>query len=372
MYVCDLCNVRCTCEKDLQVHQGGKKHAQVAAAQKSRPHEGLQSPEPSPWQCRTCQLPFSSAEALTRHNLSKSHGNRAHQWLRDIIASEIPVAQREKSEPWRCHICDVMCTGQNNLQMHVDGLKHKAKLRELSMSPQEVLYQPSGDSQDTAGAEFVPTARPERPRPPAAVYPGGLGFYAQWPPPESTRSQPAGGQGGAPPGFRYPEGESPGLGRREAPVKDEDQEFLDELLGITPGPAGGGGVETPAGSMLSTQQPATPTLHGCKPSAASDASLEGSDDRHHANGLGGMPLEDIIQIINKFFYCSLTKAVMVDPVVACDGYTYEREAIEAWMKHNRYSPITKEPLSNRRVMPNLIIKQATINFQNHGQLSEEE
>jgi hypothetical protein len=64
---------------------------------------------------------------------------------------------------------------------------------------------------------------------------GGLGFYAQWPPPESTRSQPAGGQGGAPPGFRYPEGESPGLGRREAPVKDEDQEFLDELLGITPG-----------------------------------------------------------------------------------------------------------------------------------------
>lgn len=39
------------------------------------------------------------------------------------------------------------------------------------------------------------------------------------------------------------------------------------------------------------------------------------------------------------------------------------------MQHNRYSPVTKQPLGDRRVMPNLIIKQATLNFQRTGQLS---
>ena len=44
------------------------------------------------------------------------------------------------------------------------------------------------------------------------------------------------------------------------------------------------------------------------------------------------------------------------------GHTYEREAIEAWMKHNRFSPVTKKPLPDRRVIPNLLVKQATTIF----------
>jgi len=30
------------------------------------------------------------------------------------------------------------------------------------------------------------------------------------------------------------------------------------------------------------------------------------------------------------FYCPITHEVMVDPVVAQDGHTYERQAIEEW------------------------------------------
>ena len=35
---------------------------------------------------------------------------------------------------------------------------------------------------------------------------------------------------------------------------------------------------------------------------------------------------------------------MSDPVIASDGYTYEREAIEEWMRHQGTSPISRQPL----------------------------
>jgi hypothetical protein len=45
--------------------------------------------------------------------------------------------------------------------------------------------------------------------------------------------------------------------------------------------------------------------------------------------------------------------VMRDPVVASDGHTYEREAIEAWLRRDhRKSPMTNETLSSTALVPN--------------------
>jgi hypothetical protein len=44
--------------------------------------------------------------------------------------------------------------------------------------------------------------------------------------------------------------------------------------------------------------------------------------------------------------CTLTKQIFVDPVTASDGQTYERKAIMDWLRDNRYSPLTGEPLSD--------------------------
>ena len=41
------------------------------------------------------------------------------------------------------------------------------------------------------------------------------------------------------------------------------------------------------------------------------------------------------------FRCPLTNVVMVDPVVAEDGVTYERHAIEAWLKEHSRSPVVR-------------------------------
>jgi len=53
--------------------------------------------------------------------------------------------------------------------------------------------------------------------------------------------------------------------------------------------------------------------------------------------------------------CPLTKRVMHDPVFLCDGYTYEREVIEEWLKTNNASPITNQTLANKSLVPNLVL-----------------
>ena len=38
--------------------------------------------------------------------------------------------------------------------------------------------------------------------------------------------------------------------------------------------------------------------------------------------------------------CPITLEIFRDPVVASDGHTYERKAIEEWIQKNGTSPIT--------------------------------
>ena len=53
-----------------------------------------------------------------------------------------------------------------------------------------------------------------------------------------------------------------------------------------------------------------------------------------------------------------TQGVMVDPVIAGDGHTYERFAIAQWLETNHTSPITQAPLPQPRLVPNRLIKGA--------------
>lgn len=41
------------------------------------------------------------------------------------------------------------------------------------------------------------------------------------------------------------------------------------------------------------------------------------------------------------YWCPITGEVMDDPVIAADGYTYERSAIEDWLSRSKESPITR-------------------------------
>lgn len=46
--------------------------------------------------------------------------------------------------------------------------------------------------------------------------------------------------------------------------------------------------------------------------------------------------------------CPITHLSIHDPVVVCDGYVYERDAIEKWLSQHETSPMTGLPLRTRR------------------------
>jgi hypothetical protein len=53
------------------------------------------------------------------------------------------------------------------------------------------------------------------------------------------------------------------------------------------------------------------------------------------------------------FVCPISQAIFTDPVVASDGFTYDRSQIETWLgAHHGTSPMTNAPLKSRRLTPN--------------------
>ncbi|XP_040827541.1 WD repeat, SAM and U-box domain-containing protein 1 isoform X4 [Ochotona curzoniae] len=59
------------------------------------------------------------------------------------------------------------------------------------------------------------------------------------------------------------------------------------------------------------------------------------------------------------FICPITRELMKDPVIASDGYSYEKEAMENWIsKKKRTSPMTNLVLSSLVLTPNRTLKMA--------------
>jgi hypothetical protein len=61
--------------------------------------------------------------------------------------------------------------------------------------------------------------------------------------------------------------------------------------------------------------------------------------------------------------CPITLDVMDDPVVAGDGFTYQKSAIEAWLAHSDKSPVTGKSMDTRITFPNRALRSVL-----HGQL----
>ena len=63
--------------------------------------------------------------------------------------------------------------------------------------------------------------------------------------------------------------------------------------------------------------------------------------------------------VEKAFLCPITQGVMTDPVVALDGHTYERRAIEQWFSQGRLtSPVTNLRLNTTTLVPNHALRGA--------------
>ena len=52
--------------------------------------------------------------------------------------------------------------------------------------------------------------------------------------------------------------------------------------------------------------------------------------------------------------------LMYDPVIACDGHTYERSAIQQWMLKRQTSPISGAEMTSQHLMPNLAFRSISL------------
>jgi hypothetical protein len=62
------------------------------------------------------------------------------------------------------------------------------------------------------------------------------------------------------------------------------------------------------------------------------------------------------ETLDEWWTCPLTLEPFVDPVVASDGHTYERTAIEEWLSRKQTSPLTGVALSSPLLFPNIALR----------------
>jgi hypothetical protein len=67
-------------------------------------------------------------------------------------------------------------------------------------------------------------------------------------------------------------------------------------------------------------------------------------------------LEIVQQEAPNVYICPITLKLMEDPVILSDGTSYEREAIERWLRSSDRSPKTNQPLPNKTMIPNTALK----------------
>jgi len=63
------------------------------------------------------------------------------------------------------------------------------------------------------------------------------------------------------------------------------------------------------------------------------------------------------------FLCPITRELMSDPVIASDGFTYERSSITSWIRAGKdTSPMTNIPLQQTEFIPNRSLKSAIMRY----------
>lgn len=68
-------------------------------------------------------------------------------------------------------------------------------------------------------------------------------------------------------------------------------------------------------------------------------------------------------IVPPGFECPITDEIMQDPVIALDGISYERAAIQEWFgRGNHLSPVTHTKLPNLTLIPNISLRKAIQEF----------
>lgn len=88
-----------------------------------------------------------------------------------------------------------------------------------------------------------------------------------------------------------------------------------------------------------------------------ETAADAKDDASSSSAL--VPTKNLLKgmKIRDEFICPITYELMREPYIATDGHTYEKSAIEKWLKNNNTSPRSGEPLESTIIIPNINLKK---------------
>jgi hypothetical protein len=72
-------------------------------------------------------------------------------------------------------------------------------------------------------------------------------------------------------------------------------------------------------------------------------------------------LDQLIRQESCDFSCSICGQLMTNPMLVESGYTYECDSIKKWLKKTERNPLTNEPLTNKKLIPNRTIQSIIFN-----------
>jgi hypothetical protein len=86
-----------------------------------------------------------------------------------------------------------------------------------------------------------------------------------------------------------------------------------------------------------------------KEAGAKEKLLQGSKPWSLTSLLSRTDQDNFCDGIPSQLRCPITLNLMIDPVVAHDGITYEREALESWLKKENTSPLSGAVLDSKSI-----------------------
>eukprot|EP00727_Mastigamoeba_balamuthi_P007218 m51a1_g3116 putative wd40 repeat-containing protein (775) ;mRNA; f:170913-174845 len=100
----------------------------------------------------------------------------------------------------------------------------------------------------------------------------------------------------------------------------------------------------------------------CKPAAALRAPVVRKEQQQQQPRKPPPESKDEPVVLPRDFVCPITLQIMEDPVVAPDGFTYEREAISKWLAGHCTSPMTGAPMEREPLVNNATMRSAIASF----------
>ena len=101
-------------------------------------------------------------------------------------------------------------------------------------------------------------------------------------------------------------------------------------------------------------------------SSSSSSSSYGDEDAARFKRLKSMA-----QNFSRHLICPITQEIMVDPVIAADGISYERKEITQWLASKNTSPKTNLPLEHKALISNLTLKQQIDELMASGEVDDD-